>query len=563
MAGASSSILLDEHFAAGDPRFVDEVLASASGKRLKSFAARWYEDTRPFARAALHRYVDDGCDRPHHRPLVKAVFKLAEAAGDDDTMAHFLVAFDRLIKRRIRSVQGWDYQLRQTVKAVVVDPDTSVPLTSKAESDPRFSRRTRRYLQRRAFRYFRRIGARDPARYGRAIRAALALYRDADLDSAPKLLDSWGLIHALYGRSRVLARVPRGIVLAPGCGLSELTPAPIHPAAWRDCLGDLVTLVKKAQSRTVRAFALALLRRDYASSLHTIPVLRLRALLLCPHEEVQTFAAELLRNARDIHLLPIADWLELLAIETPTALDIVCELVAKHVSPSRLSLADCVALGCQRPAPVAELGLTWAKTKKIATEADLVTLLGFAKAESPRVRDQAIEWVTGLLERSLGTLPVHVRDLLDSRHSDVRGRAMDLMGRDPRFRDAPLLWTALAESPYPDVRAFLVRHVEDRGASVPEGSLRHVWATVLLGIHRGSRTKRRALSQVAARVARHPDQAESLLPLLGIALRSVRPPERRSALAAVAAAAARTPALVSALALHLPEIRIESTEAIR
>lgn len=562
MAGASS-LLLDEHFAAADARFVDEVLASTSGKRLKALAKRWYEDRRPFAREGLLRYIDDGCDRPEHRPLVKALFKMAEAAGDDEAMGHFLVAFDRLIKRNIRSVQTWDYKARKQVKTVVIDPDRTVRLVSAGEADPRFSRRTRRYLQRRALRYFRSLGAKDLARYGRAIRAALALYEDQHLDAPQKLLDAWGLVHALYGRSPVLSRVPRGVVLAPGRALSELEPAPIHPAAWRDSLGDLITLLKKARSRTVRAFALSLLRSEYSLSLPTIPVLRLRALLLSPHEEVQSFAAELLRGARDVHLLPIVDWLELLTVQAPVALGIVCDLVAKHVSPSRLSLADAVALGCQRPAPVAELGLQWAKTKKIAGEADLVTLLGFAKAEAPNVRDQAMAWVTDVLERSLESRPLHVRDLLDARHGDVRGRAIALMARDPRFRDAAVLWSALAESPYEDVRAFLVRHVEARGAAVAPGSLRHVWASVLLGIHRGSRDKRRALSQIAAAVAKSPENADDLLPLLGIALRSVRPPERRAALAAVARAACQSPALTSALGRALPEVRIESTEAVR
>jgi hypothetical protein len=562
MAG-TSSLLLDEHFAAGDLRFVDEVLASTSAKRLKALAERWYTDGRPFAREALHLYIDDGCDRPHHRPLVKALFKRAEADGDDVTMVRFLVAFDRLIKRRIFTRDSYDWRTRQSTKTVEFERDKSVQIVARSDNDPRFSLRTRRYLQRRAFRYFRKIGQKDPARYGRAMRAALALYQDAHLDAPQKLLDSWSLLHALYGRSPVLSRVPRGIVIAPGRALSELSPAPLVPAAWANCLGDLVTLLKKAQSRTVRSFALDLLKNDYASSLRTIPVLRLRALLLSPHEEVQTFAAELLRSARDVHQLPIADWLELLSIETPTVLAIVCDLVAKHVSPSRLSLADCVALGCQRPAPVAELGLSWAKTKRVAGPDDLSTILGFGKAESPGVRDKAVEWVATVLEKSLDTRPEHVRELLDSKHSDVRGRAMDLMKRDGRFRDAPLLWSALAESPYDDVRAFLVRHVEDRASRLPAGSLRHVWATVLLGIHRGSRTKRRALSQVAAAVAKSPESADDLLPLLGVALRSVRPPERRAALAAVCAAAARTPALNDALARKLPEIRVESTEAVR
>lgn len=562
MAGASS-LLLDEHFAAGDPRFLDEIFASTAAKKLKALAERWYADRRPFAREALLRYVDDGCDRPHHRPLVKALFKLAERAGDDEVMGHFLVAFDRFIKRVMRTSNVWNREARRYEKGVLVLPDRTLWARSQGPTDPRFSLRTRRYLQRRAFRYFRKIGSTDRVRYGRGIRLALSLYEDAHLDAPQKLLDAWGLMHALFGRSPVLSRVPRGIVLAPGRALSELAPAPIHPGAWQECLGDLVTLLKKARSRTVRAFALDLLKTEYSMSLSTLPVLRLRALLLSPHEEVQTFAAEVLRGARDIHHLPVADWLELLTVESPAALGIVCELVEKHVSPGRLSLAEAVALGCQRPAPVATLGLTWARQKKLGGEADLVTLLGFAKAECARVRDEAAVWVAETLEKSMASRPEHVRELLDSRHSDVRGRALELMGRDPRFRDATVLWTALAESPYDDVRAFLVRHVEARGAGSAPGSMRQVWATVLLGIHRGSRTKRRALAQVAAAVAKAPDRADELLPLLGVALRSVRPPERRAALAAVAQAASRTPALLSALGRSLPEIHIQSTEAVR
>ncbi|MFO0592549.1 MAG: hypothetical protein U0441_33710 [Polyangiaceae bacterium] len=562
MAGASS-LLLDEHFAAGDARFLDEVLASDGGKRLSPLAKRWYEDPRPFAREALHRYIDDGCDRPNHRPLVKALFKMAEAAGDDATMGHFMVAFDRLIQRRIFAVQAWDYKTRTTKPVTNYFEDDRAPLTSKDEKLPRFSLRTRRYLRRRAFRYFRRLGQKDAARYGRAMREALVLYRDEHLDTPQKLLDSWGLLHALYGRSRVLSRLPRGIVLAPGAALSELAPAPIRPQAWRGCMGDLVTLVKKAQSRTVRGFALELLKSEYASELHKIPVLRLRALLLSPHEEAQTFAAELLQKAPDIHLLPIADWLELLTVESPDALGIICDLVQKHVSPQRLTLADCVALGCQRPAPIAELGLEWARAKKLGTEADLVTLLGFAKAESPKVREKAAIWVTEVLEKSLATTPVHVRDLLDSKFAEVRARAMELCARDARFKDAPVLWSALAESPYDDARVFLLRHIEKRASLLPEGSRKQLWVSVLLGVARGSRDKRRALSQVASTIAKAPEKADDLLPLLSIALRSVRAPERRSALTAVAMAAARSPALLSAIAAKLPELRIESAEVVR
>ena len=86
---ATSNLLLDEHFDAGDDRFLDEVLPCTQGKKLKSLVEKWYRDTRPFARRTLLQYVDDGCDRPHHRALVKGLFKLAEKSRDDELVGRF------------------------------------------------------------------------------------------------------------------------------------------------------------------------------------------------------------------------------------------------------------------------------------------------------------------------------------------------------------------------------------------------------------------------------------------------------------------------------------------
>ncbi len=571
---SASSLLLDERFTAGDSRFLEEVLTSTSAKRLKAFAPRFYQDGRPCAREALLKYIDDGASRPHHRPLVKALYKLSEKAGDDEVVGRFLVAFDRYIQRKITTVRAWDHRIQKHVNVVNIVRDKTLLSKQRSTEDPHFSLRTRRYLQKRAFRYFRRLAQKDPARYGRAVRALLIHYRDEHLDSPAKLMDAWGLMHILYGKSKVLSRVPRGIVLSPGFGLSELTPAPMYPAAWKDCLGDLVTLLKKAESRTVRAFALDLMKQEYAESLRTIPVLRIRALLLSPHEEAQTFGAELLSKSSQIHLLPIADWLELLTVKAPMALSLICDLVAKHVSPSRLSLDDCVALGCGRVGPVAELGLTWAQKKKINTEAEVIALLGFAKAESANVRNQAMEWVVGEISKSIAVGPTHVRDLLDSKHSDVRGHAMTLFMKEGRFRDSMVCWSALAESPYEDVRSFLIRHVESRKALLKEGSMKHIWASALLAISltkKGSgpgahstgknRDKRRVLNQVASVIATSPERAEELLPLLGILLRSVRPAEQRAAIAAIGRAASQSPRLMNVMANMLPELRIVHAEA--
>lgn len=559
----SSTLLLDEAFAAGDERFFAELVAVTSAKKLKALADPWYGDARPFARKMLLRYIDDGCDRPQHRVLVKTLFKLAELNEDSEAMGHFLVAFDRLVKRTASKVSVWDRATQTSILGVQMRQDKAVPdkVGNRDTKAPRFSQRTRRYLRRRAFRYFRLLARRDPARYGAAIRAALALYQDAHLDTAAQILDAWGLLHALYWGSPVLDRQPKGIRLAKGRSLAELTPAPFCPEAWTGSLNALIELVEKAGSRTVRVFTIGLLEREYAAVLGSVKIARLKGLLRSPHDEVQVFAAKLLRTATGIESLTVDEWLALLRIDNATALPLLCELVIKHLLPARLTLAQCVELASARPAPVAEVGLRWLQQKPITTEADLLAVLALTRAESPRTREAAVAWVTELLERSPLAKDEHAREILDARHADARALGLALFLRAPRFRDSTLLWAALSESPYDDVRTFLVRHLKEREGTFAPETLRHVWVTILLGVHRGGKSKRAALRQIAERVARRPADAASLLPLLGLALRSVRVTERRSALAAVARAAFQEPALRAAIARDLPEIALESEVA--
>jgi hypothetical protein len=562
-AASSSTLLLDEHYAAADARFLDELFVSQASKKLKSFADRWLSDTRPFAREMLLRYIDDGCDRPHHRPLIKALFKKAEAASDDELMAHFLVAFDRLVKRTATRASVWDRTSKSSIPTVHLRQDPSVPDAS-GNRDTRaahFSRRTRRYLRRRAFRYFRVIARSDTQRYGKAIFAALALYRDEQLDTPVRLLDAWGLMHALYWSSPVLDRDPKGVRVAKGRSMAELEPSPFCPEAWSGCLGALLELLEKAQSRTVRAYTIALLRRDYAVVLRSLSLPKIRGLLRSRHEEVQTFAAELLRTGRGVENLSIDEWLDFLSIENPVALPLLCELVEKYVLPQRLTLAQTLDLACARAAPVAELGLRWARQKPVVGEAGLRAVTVLARAGAQRVREEGVDWVLSLLEKSPDARPEHLRELLDARHADVRARALTLFQKTARFQESTLLWASLAESPYEDVRAFLVKHLGERESTFAADTLRQLWITILLAVHRGSREKRAALSRVAERVVKNPAEAASLLPLLGIALRSVRAPERRSALAAITRAAFREPRLREAIARDLPELRLGSTEA--
>ena len=554
----ASSLLLDEYFEAGDDRFVDEVIASTAAGRLKALAPRWYADARPSARRALLRYIDDGCDRPHHRPLVKALLKLAEQRGDDEVMGHFLVAFDRLLRRKLVPHRRYDWELRAKVDDYRLETQTKAPesLGNREAEAPHFSRATRAYLRRRVNRYFRRMGRRDLPRYGKAIRAALALYRNEHLATAEQLLDSWSLVHALWWRSPVLIRTARCVYVRRGAALADLEPAPMYPEAWQGAFDEVFALVGAAQSRTVRVFVIGILRREYQEELRGLSLPRVRPLLASPHEEVQTFVAELLRNVSGLENLSIHAWLGLLRIENDAALELLCEVVQRHVTPARLALADCVALACARAAPVAELGLGWARQKQVKTADDLATALGVARAGAPLVREEAMSWLAPLVQASPHARPEHVRDLIDSRHADVRARALALFQGDARFCDDTGLWAALSETPYDDVRAFLLRHLAERRAAFSPEALRHVWATTLLGVHRGARDKRAALKLISDRIVARPAEAESLLPLLAVTLRSVRPAERRAALAAVAQAAFRAPALRDAIARKLPELRL-------
>lgn len=557
---AGSSLLLDEYFASGDERFLGEVFRSALEKKLGSMAARWYADARPFARAALLRYIDDGCDRPHHRALVKHLFKAAETAGDDEVMGHFMVALDRLTRRHLKRISRYDWRTREMTSGSVLRSDPSLPGDVHAAARAsRFSRATRLYLARRAWRYFRYLAFREPERYIRAMRAALPLYEDENLQKAERLLDAWGLMHALYWGSPVLERDPRGIRVAEGQTLAQLEPAPLRPELWND-FAALLELFETSRSRTVRNWSLRLVRDRFAEELRQLPLDAVKRLLRSPHDEVQNVGAELLRNVRGLEAMPIADWLELLAIGNHEVVALVAELMAKHVAPERLTLAQLVQLASGRVAPVAELGFGWLEARAIRNADELRDVLRLANAETPGVRERATKWLLALSTNDFFAAE-HLRDLLDSRFDDTRTTAFAFALAEPRYRTDVRVWQALAESPYDDMRAALIAHLASVERELERTSIRHVWATTLLGVHRGGRAKKEVIAQIATRIVATPTEADELLPLLAISLRSIRAPERRTALGALAQAAYRNPSLRASIGQHMPELQLFPEEA--
>jgi hypothetical protein len=568
----ASSLLIDEFFQAADERFVREVLESEDAARLKGLGPKWAADARPFAREALKRYLlEGGTDRNGHRALVKALFKHAEKAGDDELMGHFLVAFDRFEHRRLVTRYSYDWSSRTSTQLSELKPvkhllrripENKNALPWWARDNKRFTIVTRRYLQRRAWRYFRKLSFKEPARYVRALTAALKLYPENAVSNAAQLVDAWGLMHALYGESKVLVRDVKGVRVGEGQALEKLEPAPYQSDLWKDRFDELLSLFTDARCNTVRQWAIKLLRRDHVAKMDKAPFVLVERLLRNPNEDAQLLGAELLAKVEGIESLKVSQWLSLLEVQNATAQGRIVELVRKHVAPSRLDLSQCVALAKSKLAPVASLGFEWAKGRPVKSESDLAALLPIAQAGVESVRKAGTEWLCSLLLLNEGaSMHLHVRELLDSKFADVRAQALVLMQKDKRFGEATVLWAAMAESPWSDVREALVPQLEKREALFGADTLRSIWATSLLAIQRGGRAKQAVCTQLAHRVVEKPDEAEGLLPLLAIALRSVRAPERRAALAAVTRATLQAPKLRAAVERLLPELKLPLAEA--
>ena len=190
-------LLVGECFDREDDRFVEELLKVSHAPSLAGFVDRWKVDVRPWPRRQVLAYLRQPLNVPGHHVVVKRLFKQAEARGDHEQMALFLAAFDRLIRRvrKRRRRYEWVRETRQSlvheseylatpnntllppIKRKTVDPRTGrtieVPAPRYYRVDPSmriFSYRTRRYLRRRAWRYFRRLGFQKPAEYVPAIR---------------------------------------------------------------------------------------------------------------------------------------------------------------------------------------------------------------------------------------------------------------------------------------------------------------------------------------------------------------------------------------------------------
>ncbi len=525
-----------ERFEAADPGFIETLTKCADAQGLRAFAERWQKDTRPWARAQLIQYVDQPSPwtsrpvlhrrNPEHRPLWKRLFKLCDESGDHELMALFMVQTDR--------GANWDLQMR-------------------------FSGNTCAYLRRRAWRHFRHLGFRDASAYRETVLLALRRYEDEDLQSGRDLLRRWGLVHILFHESPHLLSTWSRWRLGPDRALSILKPAPAFPTAWEGRWTELLDLLAEARARTVRWWAMEMVRA-MPGALSAVPAETVARLLVHADEEVRTFAATLLPNCAGLSALPIATWLRLLHVQDMTVLEAVCAAMQRSISADRLTPAQRLELACAASPSIARLGLRFLREAPLAPP-DRPLLLALADAQAVGVGDEVVK----LLQDQVGVdalLPC-----LDSTRKEVR-RAAWLWYEESPLLDDPATWSRLLETPYDDVRLPMTRLLEARLDSrglprtIKADDLHAVWAAVLLGIRRGSRHKLSVLRMLTRMVEADPMHAAAAMRLLAVALRSVRPPERRAGLAAVVRLVVRYPDLGAEVARAFPELRIRSMAGV-
>ena len=89
----------------------------------------------------------------------------------------------------------------------------------------------------------------------------------------------------------------------------------------------------------------------------------------------------------------------------------------------------------------------------------------------------------------------------------------------------------------------------------PEG-IRFLWATALLNIHRGGKQKPGVVKAMIGRLHAHREEANDLLPILAVALRSIRTTEWQAGLAGIVTWIEKNPDVSDMVQAHFPELNL-------
>jgi hypothetical protein len=351
-----------------------------------------------------------------------------------------------------------------------------------------------------------------------------------------------------------LLRPAKGWDFAPERSLADVAPAPYRESAWASDASVLFAVLLGARCRAVRQWAVWMLRQHHANWLAAQPVATLLRLVDHPDPDLAALGFDLLEKAPDLSSVPIAEWLARLGSDDLEKLTRLSGLLSRRLDPERVATDDVLRLATHRSRPVAELGLSMLKRRSWSA-ADAATLLPLVQAESNAARPEIARWLQSTLEGFGTPRPEWVLEFIDSKHADVRASGLGWLTVSPVCDDATV-WQRLIESPYDDVRETVLAELTRRAGAADPDSVRLLWVTVLLNVARGGRHKSGVIDQVVARLARHPDEADRLLPLLAVAVRSLRGPEFRAGLVGIVRLAEENAELAPAIRHKFPELQL-------
>ena len=577
-----STLMLEECFAAADDRFLDEWVRFHSPAILVPLMKRWLADERPWARDQMIAYLQRDLNFSGHEVVVKRLYRHFEAAQDQVMLSHFMVAFDRMVRRSRVPRFSWNPATRESLRdeqlfakpnRTVVDQTgrfmesgtgkwkRSIPLPDIRNKPVNrlFRHKTRNHLRRSVWRYFRWLSYREPSAYLNAIADALLHYRDADFTAGENIIDNWSLMHACYFHSETVEFTAAHTNLVKGQSLSSLGAAPYRPELWKlpEAVALLMKIVERAESALARIWAMELLRRDHFSALQQTSVGTLISLFRHGDQRVQEFARDIFRQSSTLSTLPISDWLMLCNLSGFENLSLICDAMKTHVTASRLENTQLLQLTTAVPATVAELGFQMLQERHTERSLSTIELQTLSHVKCESIAEAVAGWAFNQLNHETLYSTESVLEFFDALSLPVRTAAMNWLERpESRGYTDPVLWARLTETPFDDVRLRLIQCLEKRTQlpGVEADSLTLVWCSVLLGVHRGGRTKAKAMNQMQAAVLAKPENADLLLPVLAVAVRSLRVPERRAALSALASVVVRHPQLESVIHRHLPEL---------
>jgi hypothetical protein len=603
--GKPSKILLEELYAGEDDRFLEYLAQFDSYLLLQGFAVKWIGDRRPWARRQLIDYLHHRLNDPGHEVIVKRALKTAVENEDDEFLTHFMVVLDGLVRRQRSKVNDYDYRTRQvrTREFLFARPNKTIreqtgryheytsrrrtvrvplPDIRNRPANRLFSQITRAHLRRRVWRYFRFMAYRDPTRYVDAMTTAFAWYQDSHFDSGEAILDNWSLMHAGYFEAPEIAFTASHTNVVRGQSLATLKAAPYRPVVWEgeENAKKLWNLLAAARSQFIRLWTIEMLRTRHADWLANVSIEDLIQLLSSGDATVGEFAVALFREHKSLAHVAVPTWLDLLDRADFSVLPVICEAMQQHLDPTRLSDDQLVDLTMARPAAVATLGLAWLQTRHRQRPLESVQLRRLAAAGCEGEAEKIADWAIAELARPNRYAAEHLVEFFDARSPAVRQSAcrwLTAAGADDRTESPadpasanslgsppqhdPHLWLKLVETPYDQVRFSLLEllgAVLDAAPSHLDESLstdRYVrlLAAVILCVDRGSRSKPKSVRQLASLAVRQPQQAAVVIPVLAIAARSIRPPERAAGLSGLATIVDRHPDLASQVDEAMPE----------